>query len=86
MGGDLVQRASCPRCGRKSVLYNGNYWCHECGWVMPERQTEAHRQIIKAYLIQRHQEAEAKGDEREKARMAEYLLDYADTIQGERQQ
>ena len=78
MGGDLVKGQACPRCGEFTVVYNGNYWCDrdECGWIMQEGHTV--KRIVKAYLIQRFQEAEAKGDEDEMRRMEFYLLDYAD--------
>ncbi len=30
----------CPRCHKRSIVYNGNYFCNdeECGWVAKERE------------------------------------------------
>lgn len=80
MSGDLVVGQFCPKCEQEALVYNGNYSCTECGWVMPERgngrETARERQIIRAYLLQRLHEAEAKGDQAEIDRITYFLLDY----------
>jgi hypothetical protein len=29
---DPVLGVECPGCEHRTVVYNGNYWCGECGW------------------------------------------------------
>ena len=77
---DLVIGQSCPKCGHRSVVYNGNYWCERCTWVMPERGKHNDR-IIKAYLLQRRKQALAAGNDWEVERMDGYLANYADKEQ-----
>jgi uncharacterized Zn finger protein (UPF0148 family) len=76
--GDLVLGVRCPRCGREEVVYNGNYFCDECDWVMPERRSRTNDHIVKTYLIQRRAAAIEKDDTDEVERMEFYLKDYAD--------
>jgi hypothetical protein len=53
------------------VVYNGNYWCEHCDWVMGEKGSP--RRIIDEYLNQRFEEAEVKGDQDEMDRMRFYM-------------
>lgn len=73
--GDPVVGEPCPRCHKETVVYNGNYWCISCTWVMPEKGI-ANNRIIKAYLSQRHHEAASAGNTEEMAQMAFYLKEY----------
>ena len=74
--GDHVKDQTCPRCGRVTVAYNGNYSCERCPWVMGESGRP--RRIVRAYLIQRWQKAKEAHDEDEMERMEGYLAPYAD--------
>lgn len=38
--GELIPGSRCPRCS-SPMEYNGNYWCSECPWVLPERETDS---------------------------------------------
>ena len=71
---DLVAGQSCPKCGRQSVVYNGNYFCESCTWVMPEKGKHNGR-IIKAYLVQRWNAAKKKGDQEEMDFIGTYLTE-----------
>lgn len=72
--GDPVQGQQCPRCRRQSVVYNGNYWCTRCSWVMgPQGQP---RRIIAAYLVQRRDEELAAGNTEGVKVLEGYLRDY----------
>jgi hypothetical protein len=33
--GTLIPGSRCPKCG-EPLEYNGNYWCSDCPWVLPE--------------------------------------------------
>lgn len=73
--GDLVRGESCPRCRRWTVVYDGNYSCTSCPWVMGDAGSP--KRIVKAYLVQRWLRAKAADDEDEMARIGMYLLPYA---------
>ena len=76
---DLVRGVKCPKCKRETVVYNGNYFCdnEDCDWVMSEnargRARALHKNIIRTYLTQRHEEALAAGRTEEAERMNLYL-------------
>ena len=53
LDGDVVKGVGCPKCKNGFVLYNGNYFCSDCNWAMPEKHSKADDEIIKTYLIQR---------------------------------
>lgn len=72
--GDLVRGQVCPKCGWFKVVYNGNYFCQGCDWVMSKEVPR----IIKAYLIQRLTSALEEGNQREVTRLSSYLADYSD--------
>lgn len=74
MTGDHVRGVACPRCRRKTVVYDGNYYCDECSWVMPEAETSSSRAIIKTYLLQRLTAAREAENEEEVQRMSFYLI------------
>ena len=85
--GDPVIGVSCPKCQQGQVVYNGNYFCDTCSWVMQDRYTptgrlrktkEAKRdaEIVRTYLLQRRREAVANGDPKEVERMDLYLRSY----------
>lgn len=78
--GDLVVGQPCPRCNLLSVVYNGNYFCAECDWAMSDQDSKRNRQIIKAYLMQRYQEAKRAGDQPTMDRMTYYLKEYLDVV------
>jgi len=46
-----VVGAVCPDCGHPSVVYNGNYFCDRCEWVMdqndPAHRPPADREILR---------------------------------------
>jgi len=50
--GEHVVGVKCPKCKRKSILYNGNYFCGGCSWAMSERRSRSNDRIIVAYLRQ----------------------------------
>lgn len=50
--GDHVRGVSCPKCRAERIAYNGNYFCVECPWVMPERPTPTNDAIVTKYLAQ----------------------------------
>ena len=75
--GDPVIGQECPRCHQEEVVYNGNYWCDHCTWVMPENGKHNDR-IIKAYLIQKFLEYQADGDQQGMDHIGFYLTKYAD--------
>lgn len=37
--GTLIEGSRCPEC-HQPLIYNGNYWCSECDYVMPELYPE----------------------------------------------
>jgi hypothetical protein len=76
--GDPVEGQRCPRCGRYTVVYNGNYFCANavCPWIMGENVRPA--RIVKAYLSQRWLRAQAAGDRDEMDRLGRYLREFAD--------
>lgn len=74
MTGDHVKGVACPKCRRETVVYNGNYYCDECSWAMPEAETPSSRAIIKAYLLQRLTAAQEAGNAKEIERMSFYLI------------
>ena len=74
--GDPVEGQACPRCQRHTVVYNGNYFCTDCEWVMGEAGRP--KRIQRAYLIQKYREAEAKGDKYEMGRLTTYLREFAE--------
>jgi uncharacterized protein CbrC (UPF0167 family) len=74
--GDPVRGQACPCCRRRSVVYDGNYYCESCPWTMGD--DERPKRIIKAYLIQRWLRASAADDPDEMARIGIFLAQYAD--------
>ena len=50
--GTLILGSRCPKCGA-AMEYNGNYWCSECPWILPEHprtQAEKHAFDV-AYVL-----------------------------------
>lgn len=75
LSGEPVLGQACPRCRRiATVVYNGNYWCSVCPWVMSEGGRP--RRIIAAFLIQERQRYQERGDADGVARMEFYLRNY----------
>ena len=70
--GDPVLGVSCPKCRQQEVVYNGNYWCMHCSWVMPENGKH-NKAIIEAYLNQCYFEAKKKGDKKTMEHMLFYI-------------
>ena len=70
--GTQVRGIDCPRCGEEDVLYNGNYFCAQCGWAMPE-QSPGTRYIVVAYVKQEYDDAVRKKDTQTAERMRFYL-------------
>lgn len=49
--GTLIPGSRCPRCSA-AMEYNGNYWCSECPWVLPERASRAEKAAFNvAYVL-----------------------------------
>lgn len=49
--GTLIRGSRCPRCSA-ALEYNGNYWCSECPWVLPEDGTRAEKDAFNlAYVL-----------------------------------
>jgi hypothetical protein len=72
LSGDPVHDEPCPRCHRVgTVVYNGNYWCTKCPWVMAEGGRP--KRIIASYLRQKKAEYLANGDSENAARMEFHL-------------
>lgn len=72
VSGDPVHDEPCPRCRHVgTVVYNGNYWCTRCPWVMAEGGRPKH--IIGAYLRQLKTKYLARDDARNAALMESYL-------------
>lgn len=72
LSSDTVREQRCPKCRRiDTVVYNGNYWCTRCPWIMGERSRP--KRIIVAYLRQCHQECTQRGDAAGAKRMEFYL-------------
>ena len=72
VSGDPVHHEPCPRCRHVgTVVYNGNYWCTRCPWVMAEGGRP--KRIIGAYLRQLKTDYLARGDARNVALMESYL-------------
>ena len=70
--GDPVLGQPCPRCHQQEVVYNGNYWCNRCTWVMPEKGKH-NKRIIKAYLNQCYFKAKDEKDKETMETMLFYL-------------
>jgi hypothetical protein len=62
--GDPIRGAKCPKCKQEAVVYNGNYWCSECPWIMGENRTVTNDRIVVAYLRQRRDREGATPEER----------------------
>lgn len=72
LSGDPVDDEVCPKCRHiGSIVYNGNYWCTRCPWVMAECGRP--KRIVAAYLRQKKAEYLARGDEQNAARMEFHL-------------
>lgn len=75
LSGEPVLGQTCPHCRKLgTVVYNGNYWCSVCPWVMSESGRP--KRIIVAFLIQERQRFQARGDAEGVARMEFYLRNY----------
>jgi hypothetical protein len=49
--GFLIQGSRCPRCSAP-MEYDGNYWCSECPWVLPERASREEKDAFNvAYVL-----------------------------------
>ena len=62
--GDPVRGVKCPKCKQEGVVYNGNYWCSECPWIMGEAHSLKNDRIIVAYLRQKRDAPNATEVER----------------------
>lgn len=72
--GNPVVGEPCPKCRRKTIVYNGNYFCTHCNWAMGEAD-RPHRITI-AYLIQERDRA-LESDDIERANvMRRYLYEF----------
>jgi hypothetical protein len=71
--GDLVEGQLCPWCHQEQVVYNGNFFCTNCEWVMGDGNRP--KRIVRAYLVQRYLQAERAGDQAEMSRLAHYLIE-----------
>lgn len=54
--GDIVEGFTCPKCRRRRIVYNGNYFCEGmdegCNWALGERNTPFSKKLVAAYLKQ----------------------------------
>lgn len=41
-GGIVITGSRCPKC-HAELAYNGNYWCSECDYVMPDLTADPER-------------------------------------------
>lgn len=72
MSGDPVHDEACPRCRHVgTIVYNGNYWCTRCPWVMAEGGRP--KRIIAAYLRQERAKYLDRGDAENAGRMEFHL-------------
>jgi hypothetical protein len=56
--GELIPGSRCPRCSAP-MEYNGNYWCSECPWVLPERGSRKEKDAFNvAYVLLMKQHGE----------------------------
>ena len=69
-GGDRVLGQACPKCRRESIVYNGNYWCILCSWVMDRNVPR----ITNAFLTQCFNEAKEKMDTKTMYTMVFYMM------------
>lgn len=57
---------ACPKCHVEAVVYNGGYWCSECGWrppVQTGRATKLGTELLAGCI--RGRRAEGQTTERE---------------------
>jgi hypothetical protein len=74
VSGDPVEDELCPRCRHVgTVVYNGNYWCTRCPWIMAEGGRP--KRIIISYLRQKMSEYLTRGDAKNAARMEFHLAE-----------
>jgi len=54
MKGELIQGFSCPKCGKETIVYNGNYFCDRlgegCTWALDDSKATWNRYGFKLYL------------------------------------
>lgn len=56
--GELIPGSRCPKC-QKPLAYNGNYWCSECDWVLPEKASRKEKDAFNvAYVLLMKQRGE----------------------------
>lgn len=48
--GFLIKGSRCPQCN-EPLVYNGNYWCSECDYVMPELTGKSRRADKHAFNV-----------------------------------
>lgn len=48
--GDPIEGAACPQCG-VDIVYNGNYHCEWCDWVMPAEHAGMSKQEKHLYNV-----------------------------------
>ena len=50
-GGFLIVGSRCPRCNSE-MEYDGNYWCSDCPWILPEWPRGRDREAFEvAYVL-----------------------------------
>lgn len=73
-GNKSLHSAMCPKCQHTKLVYNGDYFCTNCDWVMnSENPSEYERVIYLSYLVDEYLRAWAKQDKESMKRVFFYI-------------